>query len=403
MRVAEVGPAAGRCGGRRERGAVPAPVLAGPRSVRSPGGRPRGSGAKARSVAVCAADEGLRVQKATTQRAGQAGILGRLGRMVTEKGKRDWERLTKGTSATRENLKVIDELLLFYNLEESEGVLEELEELLLVSDFGPTTAVKVVDGIRQEVLDGVHKDGKAIRTALKASILNVLTQQFAEGEEALWPETMTGEGRTRVAMVVGVNGGGKTTSIGKLAHRLTGDGNTVVVGACDTFRAAAVEQLKVWSDRSGAEFVFDADAQKPSAVLFKAAEIAHEKEATVLLADTSGRLQNKKNLMLELEKMDKALDKSPLANCQREILLVLDATTGLNMLSQAREFSKCVDVTGIILTKLDSTARGGCVVSVVDEMGIPVKYVGVGEGIDDMQPFDPEGFVDALFDETLIT
>jgi len=188
-----------------------------------------------------------------------------------------------------------------------------------------------------------------------------------------------------------------------LARRLTEDGNSVVVGACDTFRAAAVDQLKAWSDRSGAEFVFDSDAQKPSAVLYKAAEVAHSTGATVLLADTSGRLQNKKNLMLELEKMDKALDKSPLANCQREILLVLDATTGLNMLSQAREFSKCVDVTGIILTKLDSTARGGCVVSVVDEMGIPVKYVGVGEGIDDMQPFDPEGFVDALFDETLIT
>ena len=199
-------------------------------------------------------------------------------------------------------------------------------------------------------------------------------------------------------MMIGINGGGKTTSIGKIAHKLKGEGNTVILAAADTFRAAAAEQLVIWGERVGVNVVRHGEGADPSAVIFDAVQSAKARNADVLICDTAGRLQNKKNLMAELEKMNKIIDRE-FPEAERETLLVLDATTGKNAVSQAKEFGDVADLTGIIITKLDGTAKGGIAITIADEFDMAIKFVGVGEGIDDLREFVPEEFIGGIFDE----
>ncbi|KAI3432381.1 hypothetical protein D9Q98_003937 [Chlorella vulgaris] len=322
------------------------------------------------------------------------GVLQKLARVFKEKAQQDLSRIVKGTSKTREKLGVIEELFTYWNLDDADATLEELEDALIMSDFGPRTAFKVVDGIRDKVLAGKLKTGDQIRSELKAAITALLITRGGSTELALPAE------RPAVLLVVGVNGGGKTTTIGKLAHRFGSEGGArVVLAAGDTFRAAAAEQLEEWARRAGAEIVrAESDKTRPDTVLYQAVDSAVRSGADLVLCDTSGRLHTNWSLMDELAKCKRSIAKR-LSGAPHEVLLVLDGTTGLNMLNQAKEFNETVQLTGLILTKLDGTARGGAVVSVVDELGVPVKFVGVGESISDLQPFDPATFVDALFPE----
>ncbi|XP_015888597.3 cell division protein FtsY homolog, chloroplastic isoform X2 [Ziziphus jujuba] len=317
-----------------------------------------------------------------TCRAGQTGFFTRLGRLIKEKAKSDVDKLFSGFSKTRDNLAVIDELLLYWNLADTDRVLDELEEALLVSDFGPKITIKIVETLREDILSGKLKSGSEIKDALKKSVLDLLNTKGNKTELQL------GFRKPAVIMVVGVNGGGKTTSLGKLAHRLKSEGVKVI----------HFEQLPVTSWRYGLRGL------GVRLLLVKERRLKHhqavkrgkEQGYDVVLCDTSGRLHTNYSLMEELIACKKAVAKV-LPGAPNEILQVLDGTTGLNMLPQAREFNDVVGITGLILTKLDGSARGGCVVSVVDELGIPVKFVGVGEGVEDLQPFDAEAFVDAIF------
>ncbi|CAK9255613.1 unnamed protein product [Sphagnum jensenii] len=321
----------------------------------------------------------------------RVGFLGRLGRVFKEKAKSDIQLLFSGFSKTRENLAVIDELLTYWNLSDSENILDELEEALLISDFGPGTAMKIVESLRKDILNATLKSGPEIKVALKKIIVRLLTEKVSTTELQL------GQSRPSVIMIVGVNGGGKTTTIGKLAHRFNKENVKVLMAAGDTFRAAASEQLEVWAERTRSEIVVGEGLKpRPATVLAEAVRQGVERDFDLVLCDTSGRLHTNYNLMEELRSCKRAVTKA-LPSAPNEVLLVLDGTTGLNMLPQAREFNQVIGVTGFVLTKLDGTARGGCVVSVVDELSIPVKFVGIGEGLNDLQPFDAEAFVDALF------
>ncbi|CAM6025464.1 unnamed protein product [Sphagnum balticum] len=334
---------------------------------------------------------GVNVRCSTSSSDRRVGFLGRLGRVFKEKAKSDIQLLFSGFSKTRENLAVVDELLTYWNLSDSENILDELEEVLLVSDFGPRTAMKIVDGLRKDILKGTLKSGPDIKVALKRIIVRLLTENVSSTELQL------GQSRPAVIMIVGVNGGGKTTTIGKLAHRFNNENVKVLMAAGDTFRAAASEQLEVWAERTGSEIVVgEGSKPRPATVLAEAVRRGLEQDIDLVLCDTSGRLHTNYNLMEELRSCKRAVTKA-LPSAPNEVLLVLDGTTGLNMLPQAREFNQVIGVTGFVLTKLDGTSRGGCVVSVVDELSIPVKFVGVGEGLNDLQPFDAEAFVDALF------
>ncbi|KAF7153343.1 hypothetical protein RHSIM_Rhsim01G0153000 [Rhododendron simsii] len=323
--------------------------------------------------------------------AGQTGFFSKLGRLIKEKAKSDVDKLFSGFSKTRDNLAVVDELLLYWNLSETDRVLDELEEALLVADFGPKITVKIVECLREDIYAGKLKSGSEIKDALKRSVLELLTTKGTKTELQL------GFRKPAVIMIVGVNGGGKTTSLGKLAHRLKKEGAKILMAAGDTFRAAASDQLEIWAERTGCEIVVaEKEKAKASSVLSQAVKRGKQGGFDVVLCDTSGRLHTNYSLMEELIACKNAVGKV-VAGAPNEILLVLDGTTGLNMLPQAREFNEVVGVTGLILTKLDGSARGGCVVSVVDELGIPVKFVGVGEGVEDLQPFDAEAFVSAVF------
>ncbi|CAK9234947.1 unnamed protein product [Sphagnum troendelagicum] len=338
----------------------------------------------------CSSRSRLRCSQQRLQQQ-RVGFLGRLGRVFKEKAKSDIQLLFSGFSKTRENLAVVDELLTYWNLSDSENILDELEEVLLVSDFGPRTAMKIVDGLRKDILKGTLKSGPDIKVALKRIIVRLLTENVSSTELQL------GQSRPAVIMIVGVNGGGKTTTIGKLAHRFKNENVKVLMAAGDTFRAAASEQLEVWAERTGSEIVVgEGSKPRPATVLAEAVRQGLEQDIDLVLCDTSGRLHTNYNLMEELRSCKRAVTKA-LPSAPNEVLLVLDGTTGLNMLPQAREFNQVIGVTGFVLTKLDGTSRGGCVVSVVDELSIPVKFVGVGEGLNDLQPFDAEAFVDALF------
>ncbi|KAL8238431.1 hypothetical protein R6Q59_014998 [Mikania micrantha] len=322
----------------------------------------------------------------------ETGFFTKLGRLIKEKAKKDVEKIfSGGFTKTRDNLAVIDELLLYWNLSDTDRVLDEIEEALLVSDFGPKITIKIVESLRDDIYAGKLKSGTEIKDALKKSVLDILMKKGAKTELKL------GFRKPAVIMIVGVNGGGKTTSLGKLAHRLKSEGATILLAAGDTFRAAASDQLEIWAERTGCEIVSaEKEKAKASAVLSQAVKKGKEQGFDIVLCDTSGRLHTNYSLMEELIACKKAISKI-VNGAPNEILLVLDGTTGLNMLPQAREFNEVVGITGFILTKLDGSARGGCVVSVVDELGIPVKFVGVGEGVEDLQPFEAEAFVNAIF------
>ena len=269
-----------------------------------------------------------------------------------------------------------------------EELLEELEEVLIMSDVGTDTSLKIIDNLRQRIKKENIKEEQEVKQALKEEIQKIL-------EEV--PSSLNLETTPSVILVVGVNGVGKTTSIGKIANRLKQDGKKVVVAAADTFRAAAVEQLEIWANRAGCDIVKKEEGVDPASVVYDAIKITKEKNADVLICDTAGRLHNKKYLMDELEKIKKVIDKE-MPNSSKEILMVLDATTGQNAISQVKAFKETVDITGLVLTKLDGTAKGGVVIGIVEENKIPIKFIGVGEQIDDMEIFDAKDFVNAFID-----
>ena len=270
-----------------------------------------------------------------------------------------------------------------------EELFDELEEVLITSDIGMETTMTIIENLRERVKKEKITEPAGVKNKLKEIMVEVIDK----GEEQKLKEEYP-----LVIMMIGINGGGKTTSIGKIANMYKKEGKTVLLAAADTFRAAAAAQLEIWGDRVGVNVIKHQEGADPSAVLFDAAQSAKAKGVDVLICDTAGRLQNKKNLMNELEKMNKVLDRE-FPEAARETLLVLDATTGKNAVSQAKEFGEVADLTGVIITKLDGTAKGGIAITISDEYNLPVKFVGVGEGIDDLRPFDAEEFIGGIFDE----
>ena len=269
-----------------------------------------------------------------------------------------------------------------------ESLLEELEEIMICADMGTNTTEKVIEELRDRIKTENIKNADDVKTAL----CDILVKQIGEGEELNLSTTPS------VILVIGVNGVGKTTSIGKIANNLRKEGKKVIVAAADTFRAAAIDQLAVWCDRAGVELIRQNEGADPASVVYDAIAAANKQRADVLIIDTAGRIHNKSNLMNELAKINRIITRE-LPDAARETLLVLDSTTGQNAVIQAKKFKETADITGLILTKLDGTAKGGAVFSIKDEIDIPVKFIGVGEKIDDMQPFDAKMFVDALMQE----
>ena len=297
-----------------------------------------------------------------------------------------FDKLKNGLSKTKNSF---DEKInnVFSNFRKvDEELLEELEEALIMSDVGVQTATKIISNLRDRIKKEKIENEEDVRNALREEIKAILD----EVDNCLKLET-----HPSVILVVGVNGVGKTTSIGKIANRLKQDGKKVVIAAADTFRAAAVEQLEIWSNRAGCDIVKKEEGTDPASVVFDAIQITKQKNADVLICDTAGRLHNKKYLMDELVKIKKVIDKE-LPESSKEVLMVLDATTGQNAISQVKAFKETVDINGLILTKLDGTAKGGVVVGIVAENQMPVKFVGVGEQIDDMEIFNSTDFVNAL-------
>ena len=270
--------------------------------------------------------------------------------------------------------------------EADEAFFEELEETLILADLGMDTALEAVEQLRQRVRKEKLRDQEEVKEALR----DILVEMMNVGDTAL--DTST---KPSVVLFIGVNGVGKTTSIGKLGSQLKTEGKRVLFCAADTFRAAAADQLEIWSERAGCELVRQHEGADPGAVLFDALQAAKARGVDVVLCDTAGRLHNKANLMAELSKLSKIIDRE-CSGCARETLLVLDATTGQNGLIQARTFKETAGLTGIVLTKLDGTAKGGIVVAIAKELGVPVKFAGVGEGIDDLRPFDARSYVEAI-------
>ena len=273
--------------------------------------------------------------------------------------------------------------------EVDEDLMDELEEILITSDIGMDTTMNVMSKLRDRIKNDYITSPDGVTRALKA----ILTEVVDKGER----QKLSGN-TPLVILMIGINGGGKTTTIGKLAHKLRNQGKTVMLAAADTFRAAAAEQLVIWGERNGINVIRHQEGADPSAVIYDAIQSAKAKKIDVLICDTAGRLQNKKNLMNELEKMNKIISRE-YPEASRETLLVLDATTGKNAVSQAKEFGDVADITGIVLTKLDGTAKGGIAITVADEFDMPVKFIGVGEGIEDLMAFDPAWFIGGIFDE----
>ncbi len=299
-----------------------------------------------------------------------------------------FEKLKAGLRKTKNALvSKVDSLLQSFTRID-EDLFEELEELLIMSDVGVSTTEEILDELRARVKEGRLHDPSEIRGQLADIVAGLLGES-----DGLHLDT-----KPSVILVIGVNGVGKTTSIGKIAASLKADGKRVLVAAADTFRAAAADQLSVWCDRAGVDLVKQGAGADPAAVVFDAIAAAKSRKADVLLVDTAGRLHNKKNLMDELAKINRVIGRE-LPDASRETLLVLDATTGQNAISQAKEFKEAAAITGLVLTKLDGTAKGGSVLSIRKELGIPVKFIGVGEQIDDMRPFDPHAFGKALFEK----
>lgn len=298
-----------------------------------------------------------------------------------------FKRLVSGLTKTRDNI-VSGMDSIFYGFSHiDEEFYEELEEILIMGDLGVATTMKILDDLRDKVKEQHIKEPADCRQLLIDSI----KEQMDVGETAY-----EFEDRQSVVFVIGVNGVGKTTTIGKLAGKFQADHKKVVLAAADTFRAAAGEQLKEWALRAQVDMIGGQEGSDPAAVVFDAVAAAKARKADILLCDTAGRLHNKKNLMEELKKINRVIDRE-YPEAYRETLVVLDATTGQNALNQAKEFNEVADITGVVLTKMDGTAKGGIAVAIQAELGIPVKYIGVGEGIDDLQKFDAERFVNALF------
>ena len=269
-----------------------------------------------------------------------------------------------------------------------EELLEELEEVLIMSDVGTETSLKIISNLRQRIKKENIQEEQQVKEVLKQEIKEILQKEDCSLKLETTPS---------VILVVGVNGVGKTTSIGKMANRLRLDGKKVVVAAGDTFRAAAVEQLEIWANRAQCDIVKKEEGTDPASVIYDAIKKAKQSNADVLICDTAGRLHNKKYLMDELEKIKKVIDKE-LPNASKETLLVLDATTGQNAIAQVKAFKETVDITGLVLTKLDGTAKGGAVIGIVEENNLPIKFIGVGEQIDDMELFNAIDFVNAFID-----
>ena len=295
-----------------------------------------------------------------------------------------FDKIKAGLTRTKENIgHSFDQL---FAGELNDDFYDELEETLILGDMGVDTTLKAVEELRRRVKEEKIKDMDSARACLR----RVLTEMLQVGEPGLHLTTTPS-----VALFIGVNGVGKTTTIGKLGSRMKGEGKRVLLAAADTFRAAAADQLEIWSGRAGVDLVRQHEGADPAAVVFDALTAAKARGSDVILIDTAGRLHNKQNLMNELNKISRVVDRE-LPDCDRETLLVLDATTGQNGLIQAKQFKEAAGITGIVLTKLDGSAKGGIVVAIAQELQVPVKYIGVGEGIDDLMPFEAEAFVEAL-------
>ncbi len=298
-----------------------------------------------------------------------------------------FQKIKQGLKKTRDSLMNPLNSLFRSFTRIDEELFEELEEILIMGDVGTTTSTYICEQLRRRVKETGTTDPAEVRTLLS----EIVSDMLAGGQD------MQLNTKPAVVLVIGVNGVGKTTTIGKLAARYRAEGKKVVLAAADTFRAAAIEQLEIWADRAGADFVHHAEGSDPAAVVFDAIGAAKARGADIVICDTAGRLHNKKNLMDELAKIARVIDRE-LPGADKEVLLVLDATTGQNAVNQAREFKNAAGITGIVLTKLDGTARGGVVLAIRQDLDVPVKFIGVGEGVDDLQPFDPEDFTKGLFE-----
>ena len=306
---------------------------------------------------------------------------------MEEKKKGFFSRLVSGLKKTRDNIAAgIDSIFSGFSSID-EDFYEELEEILIMGDLGVDTTMEIIDNLKDEVKERKIKEPEACRELL----IEIIKKQMEVGETAY-----DFEKQKSVVLMIGVNGVGKTTSVGKLSAQLKHDGKKVIMAAADTFRAAAIEQLTEWSNRAGVEIIAQQEGSDPGAVVYDAIQAAKARKADVLICDTAGRLHNKKNLMNELNKINRIIEKE-YPDAYKETLIVLDGTTGQNALVQAKQFKEVTDISGIVLTKLDGTAKGGIAIAIQAELGIPVKYIGIGEKIDDLQKFDADAFVNALF------
>lgn len=299
-----------------------------------------------------------------------------------------FSKIGQGLKKTRDSLMNTVSSMLKSFTRIDEDLFEELEEILVMGDVGANTAARICERLRAEVKEQGVTDPMAIR----GMMCGIISDMLAGGQELVLNT------KPAVILVIGVNGVGKTTTIGKMAANFKAQGKKVILGAADTFRDAAIEQLGVWADRAGVDIVKHGQGADPAAVVFDTIKAAKARGCDIVICDTAGRLHNKKNLMDELAKIGRVIDRE-LPDADKEILLVVDATTGQNAVNQAREFKSAAGITGIVLTKLDGTARGGVVLAIREDLQVPVKFVGVGEGIDDLQPFDPQQFADGLFAE----
>jgi fused signal recognition particle receptor len=307
-----------------------------------------------------------------------------------------YARFRKAVASTRENITARIEDVVKGEKQIDAATLDDLEEALIGADIGVQTTMAIIDDVRKQVDRQSLKDVRELKRVIKRHLLEILEK--AEKARGVASETSVPDDvRPYVMMVVGVNGTGKTTTIGKLAQRIKGDGYDVLICAADTFRAAASDQLAIWAERAGVPLIQQKQGTDPAAVLFDSLKAARARNADVLIVDTAGRLHNKANLMAELEKMRRIAGRE-VRGAPHETLLVVDAVTGQNGLSQAREFMKAADVTGLVLTKLDGTAKGGIAVAIAKELNLPIRYCGIGEKADDLVAFDPETYVDGLFE-----
>ncbi|MFR5263889.1 signal recognition particle-docking protein FtsY [Clostridium sp.] len=297
-----------------------------------------------------------------------------------------FDKLKTGLTKTRDSLtdKINETLKLAITIDED--LYEELEEILIMSDIGMDTTVEIIERLRKKIRQEKINDPQEVKPAMKA----VIEEMLLEGDDR-----EVDENKKKVMLIIGVNGVGKTTSIGKLAAKNKAEGKKVLLAAADTFRAAAIDQLVVWSERAGVDIVKHGEGSDPAAVVFDAVQAAKARDVDLLICDTAGRLHNKKNLMDELAKINRIIDRE-LGDREKETLLVLDGTTGQNAVIQAKQFMESCPIDGIILTKLDGTAKGGVVISIKNTLNIPVRYIGVGEGVDDLQEFNPKDFAEAL-------